>query len=163
MSKHNQYPAFADRVVQRWKKIPIFIVSGWRVNPYKPEQMITFVLRSSEEHFDFTSGKLTFNYETDVLELYSDEECTLFRNANRGIIESGFLVPMLEAPTQTNMENAIPDEGVAEIVQLRRIDEFKDALQRITSKVTLQRILEELPDNKAQSFYKAVVNRMKEV
>lgn len=163
MSKHNQYPAFADKVVARWKKIPVHIISGWRVNPYRPEQTITFVLRSAEENFDFGTGRLTFCYETDVVELYSAEECTLFKNANKTLIESGFLVPMLESPTETRMENALTDEDIAQIVATRRIDEFKTALNRVTSATTLQRILEELPESKAQSFYRAVVSRMREV
>ena len=160
MSKHNIYPAFSDRIVARWKKVPIYVVSGWRIDPYKPERQITFVLRSEEKYYDFASGKLSFNYETDVIELYSEDEKRVFVQVNRAAIQSGLLVPYNESIQSTDLTNALTDEELSAIGKIAQLTKFKDRINTITSIHTLKRVFDYIPDTRPRTFDKAVRDRI---
>ena len=140
MSVHNVYPEFEDLVVARWRKAVIHGVAGIRIDPYKTDARISFLLQSDNDKYDVTTKILTFDYETDVLELYSERESKLFANLNRNAIQRGLLVQYEQSRDAVDTSNAINDDTLAEILEYKNRPQFKKALGAITSSVTIKRL-----------------------
>lgn len=163
MSKHNIYPEFSTNTVARWQKASIHPVAGIRLDPYKEGVKQSFILRSRESNFNFETRQLTFSYDDDIVELYSDKEVNVFRAVNRPAIEAGLLVPYSDTPRQTDTRNALTDEEIAQIASIPQLPKLKKELSQITSLTTLRRIAARIPDSRAKAFDRAVLDRMNEL
>lgn len=174
MSKNHQFFEFDEQVVQRWVKTVPHMVSGKRFNPYKPSETIDFVLRTNPENFNYdqsskiafpnSSAKITFAYEDEVLELYSDNEVRLFERMNKGLIERGLLKKYVGEATNTDTTNAMSDEEIETVALTTNLLAFKKKLSGITSSVTVERVIAAVKrlDRKA-SFVTAAQERKNEL
>ena len=148
MSKSHQFYEFEDKIVERWVKTVPHMVSGVRFNPYKPDQTIDFVLKTSSNNFNYdrasksytADSKIIFAYEDEVLELYSESEARLFKRLNKGLIERGLLKPYKGEADAINTSNTLSDDDINIIASMTNIPAFKKRLQDITSVPTLDRI-----------------------
>lgn len=174
MSKNHQFFEFDTKIVERWVKTVPHMVSGKRFNPYKPDETIDFVLKTDPSNFNYDQSskvsfpnserKVTFAYEDEVLELYSDNEVRLFQRLNRGLIERGLLKRYEGTASSINAINALSDEEVEEIAGLPNLLSYKKRLNEITSVVTIERVMAAVirADRKA-SFVTAAQERKNEL
>jgi len=174
MSKNHQFIEFDMQVVERWVKTCAHMVSGKRFNPYKPSETIDWVLRTNPTNFDFSkinkaqypdaASKITFVYEDEVLELYSDNEARLFRRLNKGLIERGLLKQYLGSPSQVNINNTVSDQELEEIASITTIAAFKKKLYGLSSAVTVGRLITVLKTlDKKASYITAAEEYYKEL
>jgi hypothetical protein len=166
MSKNHQFIEFDQQVVERWIKTVSHMVSGKRLNPYKPSESIDFVLRTNPTNFDFTklnkkdfpdsSSKVTLVYEDEVLELYSDNEARLFRRFNKTLIERGLIRLYDGEASGVDTTNSMSDADLEAIANLSPITAYKKQLYGISSPVTVGRLIAVLARlDKSASYIKA--------
>lgn len=160
---NHQFLENQDQVYSRYRKTSVGAVSGARLHP-RTQERIPFILMSNDSRFDPDSGKLEFNYETDVVETYSETEDRTFRAWNSYLFKTGLLVPYTGAKEEVDTSAAMSDEEITSLVAVKNLLQFKSRISKINSKVTLQRILEETRrQDKKHSFILAVEERIAEV
>lgn len=162
-SVHNIYPEFSDQVVERWQKATIHAVSGTRLDPYQDGKRITFLMMSRDENFSVDTRILAFDYDSDVIELYSEREKKLFAALNRNAIQQGLLKPYAGEAPDVDTTNAISDAELDEILALTVAKDLHIRLQAFTAMPPLRRILDGITDNHKQWFARAVEKRMREL
>jgi hypothetical protein len=148
MSKNHQYYEFEQDIVERWVKTVPHMVSGKRFNPYSPSQTIDFVLKTATNNFNYDKAsksytadtKVTFVYEDEVLELYSDNEARLFKRLNKGLIERGLLKPYVGVASEVDTSNTLSDDEIDTIASMVNLLAFKKRIGSITSMPTLDRL-----------------------
>lgn len=118
-------------------------ITGWRIDPNTGRQ-IEFILESSPvgpdtSYEDLT--KRTFNYDTDVVELYSDKEVRFFSQRNRYLFENGLLQEFDGEPEEVDMSNMMSDIEITKIAVLP-FSKLVLRLEEITSAVTMRRIFD---------------------
>jgi hypothetical protein len=158
-SIHNIYPEYSDNVVERWVKATIGAVAGKRIDPYTDNSRIDFLLMSREEDFDVATRKLTFNYETEVIELYTAREATLFRSLNKPAIEAGLLKPYEQEAPKVNDTNVFTDTELQTILNMSNIVSYKKALRSITAVAVLERMEKLVTDDHRQWILKELIKR----
>ena len=163
MSRHNVYPQFSTIIVARYQKTTIYPIAGKRLDPYDNKRQIDFILRTDERNYNFETKHVTFVYDSEVVELYSADEVQLFTALNRGLVEAGLLKPYTEQRPEMNMANVLSDEEIYTIANESNHLRFEAALRRITSPITMQRILAQIPDTRAVRFVRIAENRLKEL
>lgn len=172
MSNNHQFIAFNDRVVKRYVKTVLYRVSGYRIDPYRPENQLTFLLITPERDLKFVPQenarpkieRMNFSYDDEVLELYSDSEVRIFERLNRATIEAGLLKEYKEETPAINTENMLDDEEIEEIAGIRQLPALRKRLSTITSVITLGRIQNAAHDlNRSVSIIKAVEDRINEL
>jgi hypothetical protein len=151
MSKNHQFIEFETQTVARWTKTVPHMVSGKRVNPYKTNEHIDFVLKTDQRSFNFElinktaypnpSEKFTFVYEDEVVEIYSEMEEKLFQRLNKGLIERGLLKKYEGIHSSIDTSNALSDEDINTIATITNLLVFKKRLKEITSSVTIERVI----------------------
>ena len=142
MSTNNIYYNVDTVPVMRYRKTVAHSLSGWRIDPITGKQ-VDFILTSAPLPRDYKYEdlpKMTFKYEYDVVELYSDKEVNLFRRLNRTLFENGLLQEYEGEPEATDFSNMMSDADVIKIAVLPPI-KLQKRLTEITSDVTLHRIL----------------------
>src|SRR5690348_3042995 len=85
-------------IVARYRKTVSYMVSGFRRNPNDNSEE-AFVLKTSDQDFAFggynSKGHLPsywrFNYDSDVVELYSEFEHKRFLQRNKTALDEGIL------------------------------------------------------------------------
>lgn len=162
-SKHNVYPEFEDQIVERWKKTVIHAVAGTRLDPYHQESRISFLLMTRSDDFNIETRTLTFNYESEVIELYSPREALLFKRLNREIIERGLLVPYTETAPEVNQANALTDSDIESILQSKNPNQLKARIKNITAYPALQRVLAQTTPDHRQWFIQILQERIQEL
>ena len=162
-SKHNIYPEFEDQVVERWKKTSIHAVAGMRLNPYHSESRISFLLMSNEDDFNLTTRVLTFNYENEIIELYSEREVLLFKRLNKEIIERGLLVPYTQPAPIVDTTNALTDAEIETMLQSKNPVQLKAKIKNITAASALQRILARTTPDHKQWVIQTLQDRIQEL
>lgn len=140
MSKDNIFYEFSDRVVKRYAKVPIHIVSGSRVDPHENRRTIPWVLQTRPENFDVKTKQHTFVYEDEVIELYSKFEVDAFLRLNKNLFELGLLKAYDGEQGRVDTSNTMSDTELMEIANLRSNELFSAALDKITSPLTLLRL-----------------------
>lgn len=162
-SKNHQFPEYADTIYTRYKKTTVGAVACQRLNPNDEKQHLSVYLQSDFDKFNEETKHLIFNYDTDVLELYSEREDKYFKSVNTYLFSEGIIVPYYgEKPIQST-SNALSDEQVAEIASVSNHLQFRKALKDVTSVHTLNRIKESLPKSKSKLFYEYAEERLKEL
>lgn len=107
-------------------------ITGWRLDPDTGRQ-IEFVLTSP--------SKDEFSYEHEVIELYGDKEVKFFIQRNKYLIESGLVKEFTGTTDEVDTTNLLSDEEVMQIATIRQQPELKERLAGMTSKITVQRVL----------------------
>lgn len=105
-------------IVARYRKTVSYGVAGYRRNPNDNSEEV-FMLRTNDEDFAFggytSKGKnpsyWRFNYENDVVELYSDFEHKRFLQRNKTALDDGVLVAFDEIADGTVLDADIPEEN----------------------------------------------------
>ena len=162
-SVHNIYPEFSDQVVERWQKATIHAVAGTRLDPYQTGKRITFLMMSRDENFSVETRVLAFDYDSDVIELYSEREKKLFASLNRDAIQRGLLKPYAGEAPDVDTTNALSDEELADILAIATAKELHARLQTLTAMPPLRRLLDGLTDNHKQWFARAIEKRIQEI
>lgn len=140
MAKDNIFYEFADKVVKRYAKVPVHIISGSRVDPHETRRTIPWVLQTRPENFDVKTKERKFVYEDEVIELYSQFEVDAFLRLNKNLFEAGLLKVYEGEQAQVNTANNLSDSELMEIVNLRSNELFSAALDKLTSPLTLLRL-----------------------
>jgi len=148
MSEYNIYPELSDRMVERWRKTTVHAIAGVRLDPYQEGKRLTFLLQSSQSDFDVSSKTLTFKYDNDVIELYSDAEKRSFKALNKPLFAQGFLAEYTE-DTPVVVDNTYTDSDLQSILKLQKVA-FSKRINEITSWSTLGRMLPMLSNEDPQ-------------
>lgn len=161
MSANNQFIEYDDQVYARYKKASIGAVSGIRLHP-RTQERVGFILLSSLDNFTIETKSLDFNYDTDILEIYSPEEDRLFRKLNAYLFNSGLLIPFEDSKEEIVTTNALADDDLTELVMLKNFKQFESRINKITSRVTLDRAraVAESKD-RPYSYIRAIESRIK--
>lgn len=173
MSVNHQFIQFEDNIVKRYTKTVNSMVSGRRLDPARPENQMTWLLKSPDGNFRVLwegtgdtpkCERIAFSYEDEVIELYSEIEVRLFERQNRALIERGVLKVYSEEAPAIDTTNLLTDEEVKNLAATKQPLSFKKKISEITSVHTLQRILESIEQqNRPVSFMKTVQERIKEL
>lgn len=131
MSMNNILITANNPPLYKYAKVIPSKLSGLRLDPVTYQE-IPFLLRSKGD----------FDYEHDVIELYSEREHKHFLQVNRVFIKSGFLKEYHGENEPEDLTNVISDEEVERIASTRTLMALKKALADITSPITLDRILQ---------------------
>lgn len=140
MSKENIYPELAEKVVRRYAKVPIHMVAGARIDPYDTRRQVSWLLSTKPENFDLKNKTRVFDYEDEVIELYSEFEADAFVRLNKKLIAEGLLKVYEGESNQVNEINTMSDSQVIDIINIRSNADFQTELEKITSPLTLVRM-----------------------
>lgn len=172
MSVNHQFIAFDNKIVKRYAKTTIGILTGYRLDPNRPENRLDWLLASPNQSFqvvweDGQAPKIIrthFSYDDEVLELYSETEVKLFERLNKAAIESGALKIYTEEAPVVDTTNMMTDEEVESIAITKQIPSIKKKIAGINSIVTLKRILEAVEKHdRPMSVAKAIQDRINEL
>jgi hypothetical protein len=117
--------------VRCYVKTVDYPITGWRIDPDTGKQ-VEFILSNPGAEFD---------YDSDVLELYSEKDVRFLQQRNRYLFEKGLLKEFQGEPEPVDMTNSLTDTEVAEIATIRLPNVMKPRLASITSDVSIRRIL----------------------
>lgn len=131
-SQNNIFLVNIEPPVKRYVKTIPSKVAGVRFDS-NGKLEIGFVLESAP------SGE--FDYDSEVLEIYTDRENRALKQLNRSLFAQGFLKEYnLEAP-EVDTTNMLSDEEVVEIASMRNIKSLEVRISELTSPFTIQRVL----------------------
>lgn len=141
-SVNNIYYTADGPPVMRYQKTVTHSLSGWRIDPQTGKQ-VDFILESAPLSTGYKYedlGKQLFNYEHDVVELYSEKEVQFFRKRNKPLFEKGLLQEYDGEPEAPDFANMMSDVEVTKIACLPAA-KLTAKLTEITSEITVHRIL----------------------
>lgn len=170
MSNNHQFIQYSDRVVKRYIRTRNQAVTGYRQDPHRPENRIDFLLMSPESDFDvvWKDGeevdvvRKNFDYDNEVIELYSDNEVKMFQRWNRMLIENGILTEYSEEAPALDVSNVLSDATVNEIAATKNLLAFRKRLESINSVDSLKRVLSAVENlDRPYSIAKAVQERIR--
>jgi hypothetical protein len=160
---NHQFLEIQDKVYSRYRKTSVGAVCGARLHP-RTQDRVSFILMSSDNKFNPEGNKLEFDYDTDVVEIYSEGEDKTFRAWNSYLFKTGLLVPYTGEKEADDISAAMSDEEITSLVATKNLLQFKSKVSKISSKHTLQRILEEnRRQDKKHSFIQTVEARINEL
>lgn len=139
-SKNNIFPDLEHKVFKRFCKVPVHVVAGLRPDPYETRKSIPFILQTHEENYDVKNKRLKFEYEDEVIELYSQFEVDTFKRQNKLLFDKGFLKEYTEVQAEVSTENTVSDVKLEELANIRNNEAFAESLTKITSVLTLERL-----------------------
>lgn len=116
---------------KRFVKTVVHPITGWRVDPESNRQ-VEFVLASLRPEFD---------YDSEVLEIYSEREYKFLQQKNRYLFEAGLLKEYDGMPDDIDMTNVLTDDEIFTLSSVRLPNDLKGRLLPITSNITLKRVL----------------------
>lgn len=172
MSKNHQVIEFEGKVVKRYAKTTNSVLTGWRLDPHRPENRMDWMLSSPHRLFTVVwddgqaphIARTDFSYEDEVIELYSEQEVRLFERLNRNSIESGALKVYREPAPAIDTTNLMTDEEIEAVAVLKQLTAIKSRIAKINSRITLQRILEAVEKHdRPMSVAKAIQGRIHEL
>lgn len=163
MSVNNIYIEFDQNVYSRYKKASIGAIAGKRLDP-NTKARTDFLLMSDWAHYNLEQNTLTFNYDTDVIEIYSADEDRVFRILNAYLLQNGMLVPFDGTRDALDLTNALSDVELSDIAASKNLLSFKKKIKDINSVTTLQRIKDVVERaDRPYSFIKALEERILEI
>lgn len=166
---NNQFLHLQGKVYKRYVKSPLSIITGYRVNPEDLSKRLIYSLETPEKDVLYIpDGEDTFkadkrasvDYDSEVLEVYSEEEDRLFRRLNRTHIENGLLVEYIDTLTDIDTSNELNDRELKTIAEMKNLMQFKKRAKEITSPHTLKRLLDMLND-RPKSFSTCIEELMR--
>lgn len=171
-SINHQYMQFGNQVVKRYVRTTTYPIGGKRYNPFadKPE-VIDFLLATPADNFTYTpevdpnGGGVVktvvtqnkFDYDTEVVELYSDDEVKMFQRLNRALLEDGALIEYNDAAPIVELKNTLSTTDINKLVKLKTKTIFESKIAEITSVRTLKLIMAALEDTDAPMSYAKIV------
>lgn len=174
MSINHQFVQHSEKTVKKYVRTTNKAVTGFRLDPNRLENRIDWLLASPDNAFEviWIDGEEVkvirkpgmFEYEDEVLELYSQPEVDVFKRLNRGLLERGILVEYEGELPQLDMSKVFTDVNIAEIAATKNILSLRKKLQDITNVETINRILaaaEKL--DRPMSVAKAIQDRKREL
>ena len=161
MSVAHQFPEFSDQVVARYQKVIPCKIAGIRLNPHNLAERVDFLLASEEDNFN--DGKLTFNYATDVVEIYSEQEHRMFQPLNKRLFEDGKLAPFDEVPQPIETKHALTEEQIKALSTYGNKTQFKAKLDEFTSFVPVSRIMTYLTEDSPEWRRTLLMQRLNEL
>lgn len=172
MSKNHQFIEYNGKAVKRYAKTVLYRISGYRLDPHRPENRLDFLLVTPERDVEIipqTEGRpivrqVRFNYEDEILELYSDTEIRVFERWNKSLIEKGLIKEYNQLAPDVNSNNMLSDEQVEEIALTRQLTALKKKISDISSPVSLKRIKAAAIDlNRSVNIITAIDERLDEL
>lgn len=172
MSHNHQFIQFEDKIVRRYAKTINSPLSGYRLDPNRPENRIDWLLASPNKLFEviWEDGeapkiiKKGFSYDDEVIELYSDQEVRLFERFNKAAIESGALKLYDNSAPAIDTTNFMSDAEIDAVATTKQVLAIRKKLSIVTSIQTLQRILDAVErHDRPMSIARAVQERMHEL
>jgi len=118
--------------VKRYRNMPKHGIAGWRLNPDDGNKKLEFQLVPTPEP--------EFDYERDVIELYSTKEIKFFMQANKYLFQQGFLTEYEGEAEPVDTTNMLTDDEVLTIATQRNVPSLKKQIEELTSRVSVQRI-----------------------
>lgn len=130
MQYNNIFILSDNEPVARYSKAVEYNISGMRLDlEGKP---VDFLLA--------TQVPGTFQYNDEVVEIYTEKEHRYFMNANRHLLEAGLVKPYGQSKDKTNLSQVLSDEDVAAIVALRIPSAIAKRIADINSIAVLNRV-----------------------
>ena len=162
-----------DGIYRRYQKTIIGVLSLSRPNPYDFSKKLICVLQTPEDQMNFKedddgygvyNGRKPLDYDSEVIEVYSQKENALFVRMNEKLLQKGLLVEYSEEREALDTQiNALTDEEVLKIAKLRLPPEFKKRIDSITSLYTLDRIQEQLNNLGRPKSFLTIIDERKKV
>lgn len=129
-------------------------LSGKRLEPMRLAE-VPFRLISRDNEFDYTAS---------VIELYSEREHRHFLQANKKFISAGLLEIYTGDAQPADLSNVMSAEDVEMLASIKTIPGLRKALQAVTSKITMARILDTARFiGRPQSVITVIEDRMNEL
>src|SRR5688572_9970752 len=133
MSHNHQFIEYDTKIVRKYAKTTVVMLTGFRLDPKRPENRIDWLLSSPSTSFTQTWSdgekpvlqRSSFKYEDEVIELYSEAEIRLFERWNKRIIEDGLLRLYDEAAPDTSTINLVSDEELERVAQVKQLTALK--------------------------------------
>lgn len=172
MSKNHQYLEFEEKIVKRYAKTTNSALTGYRLDPHRPENRINWMLISPKSSFSviWEDGKepkiqrIKFSYDDEVIELYSDIEVKLFERLNKAAIENGALRVYTEQAPGIDTTNLLTDPEIEQLATTKQLPSLKKKISTITSIHTLNRVLERVEaHDRPLSVARAIQDRINEL
>jgi hypothetical protein len=131
-SVNNIYLVIADEPYKRYVKTIASKVGGVRMDDQMKGQT-GFILESAPDGF---------SYEAEVLEIYSDREDRLLRQANKTLFSNGYLKEFTGQLPELDTTNMLDDDEVDMIAATKNIQVLQKRINELTSPFTVKRILD---------------------
>ena len=165
---------FNNQIVKRYVRTTTYPVSGRRLNPrnkQNPFEVIDFLLATPSDNFDFNvevdpaGGAVTkttlqqnkFDYEHEVLELYTDEEVKMFQRLNRDLLTNGDLIEYDDKAPDVDLVNTLSDAEIKKLVRLKTKSIFESKVNELTSLRTLKLVMDALEETDAPMSYARII------
>jgi hypothetical protein len=140
MSKQNIYYELSDKVVRRYAKVPVHLVSGSRIDPYDHKSTVSWLLMTEAVNYNEDTKERTFVYEDEIIELYSQYEADAFVRLNKKLIERGLLKVYTGSGAQVDETNTMSDDELSQILSIRSNEDFTTEVNKLSSSLTLSRL-----------------------
>lgn len=129
-SMNNQFVAVGEPIA-RYVKTVDHAITGWRLDPESKKQ-VEFILTTPTPEFD---------YDTAVLEFYTDKDLAFFKQKNRYLIEQGLVKEYTGEAEPVDTTNLLTDAEIQEIAATRTPTQMAKRLNELTSALTVKRVL----------------------
>lgn len=139
-STNNIFPELEGKIFKRYSKVPVHMLSGNRPDPYETRKSIPWVLQTKDINYDIKAKHLEFDYEDEIIELYSQFEVDTFKRMNKALFDQGFFKEYIGEQVPVNTVNIISDNDLLEIANIRSNEAFAVEINKLTSPLTLERL-----------------------
>ena len=116
------------------------MLSGMRPDPYETRKSIPWILQSKDTNYNIKAKHLEFEYEDEVIELYSQFEVDTFKRLNKNLFDQGFFKEYIGEQAPVNITNTISDNELENIASIRSNEAFAVEINKLTSPLTLERL-----------------------
>jgi hypothetical protein len=116
------------------------MLSGMRPDPYETRKSIPWILQSKDKNYNIKAKHLAFEYEDEVIELYSQFEVDTFKRLNKNLFDQGFFKDYHGEQAPVNTTNTISDNELENIANIRSNEAFAVEINKLTSPLTLERL-----------------------
>jgi len=157
---NHQFSQLKDRVYSAYAKTVVHILALSRLNPADHSQVLTVVLKSKETSYDPIEKVWTFDYATDVVELYSADEDAYFTAQNKPLFTAGKLIPATAGKVSEVIALTPLLATDLEMVAALPSAAFVEKVDAITALATLERIRRILTPEHSQMKHDALRKRM---
>jgi hypothetical protein len=139
-STNNIFPELEEKIFKRYSKVPVHMLSGMRPDPYETRKSIPWILQSKDKNYNIKAKHLEFEYEDEVIELYSQFEVDTFKRLNKNLFDQGFFKEYAGEQAPVNTTNTISDNELENIANIRSNEAFAVEINKLTSPLTLERL-----------------------
>lgn len=130
MQSENNIFISAGDPIARFVKTVDHVITGWRLDPDNKE--VAFILSTPTDVFD---------YDTAVLEFYSERDLKTFKLRNKYLIEQGLIKEFKGINEEPDATNLLTDAEIDGIAATRTPQMMAQKLAELTSILTVQRVL----------------------